>query len=274
MPESYVGAPRRVLVQGDAGLSAFSQMAPPLVPEVLSRANLLDAVRSAPPSAVILVEPFTGGALVPEPWICDLAAAAPLVPIVACTPFRPTHMQGITTLLAWGVTEIADVEFEATSASIRQRLLDTHAKPFKRRLEQRLSRRVSQNGLTLLRAAAAVAVDGGTSVGLASAVGCSDRTVPGWCAREGLPSPRRLLAWMRALLAVALLEERHRSIVQVARCAGFASDHPLRRALRELLGEDVAPRDRTFAGAMELLNAELRELRSRGPRGAPRGGAQ
>jgi AraC-like DNA-binding protein len=180
-------------------------------------------------------------------------------------------MPGITTHLAGGVTDIADVEFEGTSASIRQRLLDTHAKPFKRLLEQRLSRRVSQNGLTLLRAAAAVAVDGGTSVGLARAVGCSDRTVPGWCAREGLPSPRRLLAWMRALLAVALLEERHRSIVQVAHCVGFASDHPLRRALRELLGGDVPPRDRTFAGAMELLNAELRDLRSRARRRSPVG---
>ena len=273
MPEINVAAPRRVLVQGDAGLSAFAQMAAPFVPEVLSQADLIDAARSAPPSAVILVEPFTGAAPVPEPWVRDLAAAAPLVPIVACTPFRPTYMPGITTLLAWGVTEIADAEFEPTSASIRQRLLDTHAKPFKRRLEQRLSRRVSQNGLTLLRAAAAVAVDGGTSVGLASAVGCSDRTVPGWCAREGLPAPRRLLAWMRALLAVALLEERHRSIVQVAHCAGFASDHPLRRSLRELLGGEIPPRERTFAGAMELLNAELRDLRNRARRESPVGRA-
>jgi AraC-like DNA-binding protein len=209
---------------------------------------------------------------VPAAWVRDLAAAAPLVPIVACTLFRPTHVAGITTLLAWGVTEIADAEFESTSASIRQRLLDTHAKPFKLRVEQHLSRRVSQNGLTLLRAAAAVAVDGGRSVGLASAVGCSDRTVPGWCAREGLPAPRRLLAWMRALLAVALLEEHHRSIVQAAHFAGFASDHPLRRSLRELLGGDVPPRKRTLAGAMELFNGELQELRNRARRRTPVGG--
>jgi AraC-like DNA-binding protein len=264
---------RRVLVQGDAGLGAFTRMAPPFVPEFLSPEDLLHAVRSAPPSTVVLVNPFTGDAPVPDPWVQDLAAAAPLVPIVARVPFRPTHMAGITALLGWGVTEIADAELEATSASIRQRLLDTHAKPFKLRLEQHLSRRVSQNGLTLLRAAAAVAVDGGTSVGLASAVGCSDRTVPGWCAREGLPAPRRLLAWMRALLAVALLEERHRSIVQVAHCSGFASDHPLRRSLRELLGGDVPPRERTFAGAMELFNAELRDLRDRARRGTPAGRA-
>lgn len=270
MPELNAG-PRRVLVQGDAGLSAFARMAPPFAPEVLSRADLLHAARSAPPSTVVLVEPFTGDAPVPDAWVRDLAAAAPLLPIVACTPFRPTHMVGVSALLSWGVTEFADAEFESSSASIRQRLLDSHAKPFKRRVEQHLSRRVSQNGLTLLRAAAAVAVDGGTSVGLASAVGCSDRTVPGWCAREGLPPPRRLLAWMRALLALALLEERHRSVVQVAHCAGFASDHPLRRPLRELLGGDVQPRERTIAGAMELLNAELRDLRNRARRESPGG---
>lgn len=272
MLEINAGTPRRVLVQGDAGLGAFTRMAPPFVPVFLPRADLLDAARSAPPSTVLLVQPFTGDAPVPDAWVRDLAEAAPLVPIVACTPFSPTHLAGITTLPGWGVTEIADAELEATSASIRQRLLDTHAKPFKLRVEQHLSRRVSQNGLTLLHAAAAVVVDGGTSLGLASAVGCSDRTVPGWCAREGLPAPRRLLAWMRALLAVALLEERHRSIVQVAQCAGFASDHPLRRSLRELLGGDVPPRERTFAGAMERFNGELRDLRDRARR-APAGRA-
>lgn len=249
-------------------------MAPPFVPELLTREDLLHAVRSAPPSAIVLVNPLTGDAPVPSAWVRDLAAAAPLVPIVALTPFRPTHLAGITALLTWGVTEIADVELEATSAAIRQRLLDTHAKPFKLRVEEHLSRRVSQNGLTLLRAAAAVAVDGGTSLGLASTVGCSERTVPGWCAREGLPAPRRLLAWMRALLAVALLEERHRSVVQVAHCAGFASDHPLRRSLRELLGGDAPPRERTFSRAMEVFSAELRDLRDRARRGTPAGRAQ
>jgi transcriptional regulator GlxA family with amidase domain len=182
-------------------------------------------------------------------------------------------MPGITSLISWGVAEIADAEFEASSSAIRQRLLDAHAKPFKARVEQYLSKRVSQNGLTLIRAAAAVALDGGTSVDLANAVGSSDRTVPGWCVREGLPAPRRLLAWMRVLLAVALLEERLRSVIQVAHCAGYASDHPLRRSFRELLGGpmSVPPRERTFQDAMEVFNGELRDLRSRVRKESPTG---
>jgi AraC-like DNA-binding protein len=246
-------------------------MALPFAPEVLSSEDLLLAIRNATPSTVVVVQPFAGDSAIPNAWIRNLTGAAGLVPVVALVRFQPAYKAGIETLLSWGVTEIADQEFEASSSAIRQRLLDSHGKPFKARVEQHLSQRVSQNGVTLLRAAAAVALDGGTSVDLAHSLGSSERTVPGWCTREGLPAPRRLLAWMRALLAVALLEQQHRSVLQVARCVGYASDHPLRRAFRELLGGEPSakPRERSFEGAMQRFNEELRTLREQARRVKP-----
>jgi hypothetical protein len=79
------------------------------------------------------------------------------------------------------------------------------------------------------------------------------------------------------LLAATLLEEDGRSVVNVARCAGYATDHALRRAMRELAGGDPSTVERTrlFDRAAERFNAELREHRERvreqrrASRGAP-----
>lgn len=266
MPEATPIVRRRALIHADLGLP-FAEMASPYAAEVLGWDELRSAMRNAAPSSVVVVRPFTDDSAVPDPRVRDLVAAAPLVPVVALVPFRVSYTQGARILLLWGVSELADAELEAHPAAIRQRLLDSHAQPFKARVEQHLSRFVSQSGVTLIRAASAVVVDGGTAGDLAVAIGSSDRTVPGWCVREGLPAPRRLLAWMRALLAVALLEDPNRTVLQVARGAGYASDTPLRRAFREVLGDTgVPPRERTFPAAMALFNAELEELRRRARR--------
>lgn len=83
----------------------------------------------------------------------------------------------------------------------------------------------------------------------------------GWCAREPLPPPRRLLAWLRLILALALLESPHRSVARAARGAGYSFDHSLRRAVRDMLGGDAPPRERTVSQALDAFASELRSLR-------------
>ena len=256
------GAPcRTVLVLDSPSLEGFRALVAPLQARMLGWDDLLAAARTALPSTIILLEPLQEGRAEPDPRVRDLIATAPMLPVVALLAFRRTAT--VQTLMEWGVSEVADPLFEGGATAILPLLHRVHAAPFKRRVEAALPGFLSLNALTLVRAAAATTVDHGSAVELAALFESSERTVAGWCAREGLPAPRRLMAWMRAILAVALLEEPHRSVVNASRAAGYAADHPLRRSLRELLPARAGspPREVRFDEVMAGFNAELRDLR-------------
>lgn len=225
--------------------------------------DLVAAAREAAPSAVLVVAPFGDhGHPVPNPRLPELlGAAAGVVPVLALVPFGSAFTTAVRELLDQGVIDIADVHLESTPVAIRPRLHAVHAQPLKRLVEPALSRFASTNTHTLVRAAAEVAVDGGTAVDLAEVFRSTERTVSGWCAREALPQPRRLLAWLRLILALALLESPHRSVAKAARGAGYSFDHSLRRAIRDMLGGDAPPRERTVSQALDAFASELRSLR-------------
>jgi methylphosphotriester-DNA--protein-cysteine methyltransferase len=230
--------------------------------------ELIDATSAAPPSTVALIDPFDAGDEVRvSPHVQELLSVTRILPVVARVPLVPKYTAAVRELLALGVAEIADADFETTAGGLRARLLAAHAKPLKNLVEPALSRFVSENALTLIRGAIETAVDRGSALDLASLFGSADRTVTGWCHREGLPPPRRLLAWMRVLLALALLREPRRSVLNAAVSAGYGTEHALRRVLREFLGGDAQPRERSLDQVLATLNAELRALReSRRPR--------
>jgi methylphosphotriester-DNA--protein-cysteine methyltransferase len=164
----------------------------------------------------------------------------------------------------WGVSEVLDLVLETRPAAVQSRLRDGRARPLKRRVEAILSPYASENARNLLRAACEVAVERGAAPELAALFGADPRTVAGWCTREALPPPRRLLAWTRVLLAAMLLGEPGRSVVNSARGAGYATDHALRRAMRELVGEHPGsvPRAELLRLAMDRFVGELRDLRA------------
>jgi AraC-like DNA-binding protein len=250
--------PRTLLVLDAPSLAAFHSVDAPFRAQVLGWDGLIAAAQTASPSTIVVLDP---GEAEPDPRVRTLIETAPMLPVVAMLPFRDAET--IRRLMEWGVSEVADPSFEGSPAGIAPLLQRVHAAPFKRRIEAALPRFLSLNALTLVRAAAATTVDHGGAAELAERFGCGERTVAGWCAREGLPAPRRLMAWLRALLAVALLEEPHRSVVNASQCAGYASDHPLRRSLRELLPdhESRSPRAIRFYELTATLNDELRSLR-------------
>jgi hypothetical protein len=257
---------RRALVLDCPELWPLGTLPPPYERIGVGWAEMMAEVRHEPPSSVAIVHPMLGGA--PDPRVRELVEAAGLVPVVAVVPFDDAHAPHLPTLLAWGVAELADAAFEAAPRAILPRLHAVHAAPFKRVLEPQLSRFVSMQALTLVRAAASVAVDRGAAPDLALTFGSGERTVAGWCAREALPPPRRLIAWMRLLLALALLDPPGRTVMDAARCAGYR-DHSLRRAVRDFLGEGMLPRPGLFATAAAVLNAELRDLRERAREARP-----
>jgi len=258
---------RRVLLLDSLRFGALRTLPAPFVAETLGWDGLRRAVVRAAPSSVVLLDPFADDGERLDERALEVIAACRMVPTVAIVPFRVEAFVNVRALLRGGLTDIADAELENTPEGIRLRLLSVHAQPFKRRLEAELSRFTSANARTLLRGAAEVSVDGGGALELARRFDAQERTVAGWCRREGLPAPRRLLAWTRVLLVLLLLEEPNRSLVGAARAAGYATDYTFRRALRDLLGDGGA-RERSFAEAMAAFNGELRDLREKARRRA------
>ena len=94
------------------------------------------------------------------------------------------------------------------------------------------------DGQVVLRRGDQVAIDGTTGsvttedVTLVEPVMSDEfRTVLRWAERAGLPAPRRMLAWMRILLAAVLLDDPGRTVLSVAHACGYSSDSSLRRAM-------------------------------------------
>jgi AraC-like DNA-binding protein len=254
---------RDLLIQDSPALRGLLRIKADYAARALQWDDLVAMTREAAPSTVLIVVPLDDPALpVSNRRLPELiGASAGVVPVLALVPFQSAFTAAVRTLLDQGVTEIADVNLEATPDAIRPRLHAVHAQPLKRLVEPALSRFASTNTRTLVRAAAEVAVDGGTAVDLAEVFRSTERTVSGWCAREALPQPRRLLAWLRLILALSLLESPHRSVARAARGAGYSFDHSLRRAVRDMLGGDAPPRERTVSQALDAFASELRSLR-------------
>ena len=227
---------------------------------------LHEAMAGAHPSTIALVDPYVdrrGGG--PSPRLREALWKHPSVPVVAALVLRNERAEDVATLLEWGVSEVLDLDLEPTPRALAARIRAAHARPLKRRVEAVLSPYVSLPAGDIVRAAADVAVDGGAAPDLAKRFGVEPRTLSAWCARESLPPPRRLQAWLRVLLAATLLEEPARTVANAARSAGYANDHALRRAMRELVGGDPAtlPREKTFEAAARAFNDELLAVREK-----------
>jgi len=248
---------RAVLVLSSPRLGLVRELpAPYSVVRVDGWDDLRARLRTAPPSTFALVDADApGGGL--DGRVRELVPRFPMNPVVAVLDLEPGRVGDLRELLRWGVGEVVNFGVEGEPRAIAHRLGQAHARPLKRRLEAVAPRTLSQEGMTLLYAAAEVAVDGGGAPELAHRLGVRPRTVADWCAREGFPPPRRLQAWVRLLLATALLESPERTVVGAARACGFSNDHSLRRVMRELIGTPP-PRDQAFAAAAAVFTAELR----------------
>jgi hypothetical protein len=261
---SAQGIPHRELLLHDvAALRGLSTIAGRYSARTLCWDDLIAAAREADPSTVIVTASFQDGSD-PGARLGELIrAAAGVIPVVAAIPFQSGYESHAQALLGHGVTDIADVELDVTPDAMLPRLRAVHGQPLKRLLEPALSRFTPVNTRTLIYAAAEVAVDRGTAVDLAAVFQSTERTISGWCARAALPPPRRLLAWMRLVLALSLLKSPRRSVAKAAMGAGYSFDHSLRRAVRDLLGGSAPPRERTITEALDVFAAELRSLKEK-----------
>jgi AraC-like DNA-binding protein len=218
-----------------------------------------------PPAAVLLVDVLPAREYDPPMPLARLLARRRSLAVVAVA--RPASAAQLRELYDAGVSEVVDLDLDTTPDALRFRLRQAHARPLKRRLEGALAPYASTDARTLLRAACEVAADGGDTVDLAAALGAAPETLAGWCRRAAVPGPRRLMVWMRLLLAGLLLEDEGRTIAGVAAACGYATDRSLRRAFEHAMGTDPSSvRGRgAFDAVAAAFNAALRTLREERP---------
>ncbi len=220
------------------------------------------ALRRAPGTAVSVVDPYdAGGELASELRVLldDLPSATVLA---ACT-VNPERADDLRTLLKWGVADVIALGREDSAPALARRIRAVQGRTIHRLLRRALPRGVPSRARSLLTTAAETVAAGGQAPELAAALGVNERTVPRWFERADLPPPRRLLAWLRLLLAAELLDDPGRSVASVARACGYASEVSLKAALRQFMGAPPSElRERgAFETAANLFSRELFELR-------------
>lgn len=247
---------RTVLVPSSPRLDFVRDLpAPYAVHRVDGWDDLRERLRTAPASTFAVVDAdASGGGL--DGRVREVVERCPMNPVVAVVELGPERVLELRELLRWGVSEVVNSRTETLPVAVAHRLGCAHARPLKLRLEAVAPPRATHDGMTLLNAAAEVAVDTGGAPDLAQRLGVRPRTVAAWCARVGYPPPRRLQAWVRLLLAAALLEDPDRTVWGAALSSGYSNDNSLRRAMRELTG-GLLPRERGYDVAAAAFAAEL-----------------
>lgn len=228
--------------------------------------SLHETARDAAPTTVAIVDPSLGsedGS--PSPELRSFVAEFPWLPVIATVEGAPAQLDHLLTLGRWGVSEVIVRGMEDTPAGVRRAVRFAQGKVLQGVLEEILPAYFSGRVRRILFAAAEAIGAGGHAPDLAAALGVTETTVMRRCERLRLPPPRRLLAWVRVILAARLLDQPGRTGQSVAAACGYATEVGLRRVLQNLLGMGVT--ELRSRGALDTAaRAFLRELReARGP---------
>jgi len=220
--------------------------------------DLARELSRAPGTAVAVVDPRDGAGRLSEELRALLARFGSAT-VVAALRVDPQRADELRTLLEWGVADVIALGREDTPVALARRIQAVQARSLNRLLRRALPRGVPSRARILLSAAAETVAAGGQVPELARALGVNERTVPRWFRRADLPPPRRLLAWLRLLMAAELLDDEGRSVPSVARACGYASEVSLKAALKQFMG--APPSELRRAGAFDTAaRAFAREL--------------
>jgi AraC-like DNA-binding protein len=225
---------------------------------------LRETARTAAPSTVAIVDPLLGspdGGAAPE--LRDFLDDFVWVPVVAVVRACPGTPDFLRLLGRWGVSEVIVEGVEDTPAGIARAIRFAQGKLLLGLMEEVLPSYLPGRSRRMLFAAAEAVSTGGHSPDLAAILGVTETTVIRRCERLRLPPPRRILAWMRVLLAARLLEDGGRTSQAVAYACGYATEAGLRRVVQNFLGVGVTELRRRGAlrTASGAFLAELREGR-------------
>lgn len=227
--------------------------------------ELAEVVAEAPPAAVVVVDPYLeqkrdDG---PSPHLYKVLKAYPSVAIVAALETPASRHRDLSLLADWGISETLSLEDETSATAVSRRLSMARAQYLHRLLSHDYGVVLTGRARALMDAAVDTVMAGGHPRDLAKELDFSQSTLLRWCERSQLPNPRRLLLWMRILLASALLDDPGHSVFSVGRACGYSGDQALRRAIRSVV--PYTPSQLREAGAFETVSRaffqELAELR-------------
>ena len=224
---------------------------------------LRETARSASAAEVAVVDALGPDAEL-SPELRAFVAEFPQLPVIAVLPPALECVREVRTLREWGVAEVIVRGVEDTPEGIASAVRHAQGTVLRGVVQEILPAYIGGGTRRLLLAAAEAVATGGHAPDLAAALGVTETTVMRRCERLRLPPPRRLLAWMRVLLAARLLDQPGRTSRSVAYACGYATEAGLRRVLQSFLGKSVTElRER---GAVKVAAGaflrELRELRS------------
>lgn len=219
--------------------------------------SLLGAIRESPPAALVVVHPYNGanGHSTLAPALRGMLAEYPSTAVLAALDVTPERFDDLRTLGKWGVVQVISLDHDDTPYSIANRLRAARGRPMRALLEEVLPPEIPGRARAILEAATDVVTVGQHGRDLAKSLHLSRRTLLRWCQRAGLPAPRRLLAWMRVLLACELLDDPGRTVLSVAHTCGYSSDSGLRRITQKFL--DASPSDLREQGAFRRASEEF-----------------
>lgn len=234
--------------------------------EVASWDELTRLIRSAPASAIAVVKPLGAGdregSLAGE--LLALLNLYPSLTVVPALEAGPGSFDLVRRLGAAGAAQIICTDEDTAPVAIRRRIESARGRPLRHLVAGSLDPATSSAARAILNASVDVVIDGGGSEQLAKDLFVTTRTLLRWCRKAGLPAPRRLLLWMRLLLAAELLDDPGRSVSDVALACGYSSDGGLRNAFRSTIDQTPgALRGQAFAQLSERFLLALREARSR-----------
>jgi AraC-like DNA-binding protein len=225
--------------------------------------ELLQVAQRASWFVITIVDPYCRhyprSDLAPALW--TIRQSLPSLIVIAAIDRDAARLEDVHALGQLGVGALLLLGRELSVEAVRERLLAARMLMLQRAVS--LVHPIAASGLTrrLLEAAVEVAAGGGQAERLAAALHVSHRTLTRRCLKAGLPAPRRLLAWMRVLIASSLLDDPGRTVSGVAFACGYYSDTTLRRALQTFL--EMSPSDLRERGslttAVRMFRDELRE---------------
>lgn len=186
--------------------------------------------------------------------------------------FRFSQRYPLTPVIAWGDADgrelfrlgkagAADVVISRSiedAAIVREIVFSSLGRGLGGLLEQRLRDRVDVDGRELVRYAADRIPEQIQVPGLAAAFDISISTLERRCERWALPTPGRLLLWLRVLHGLRWLMEPGRSVESVGYQLGYSSGAAFRRAIKATIGGRPTPlrNEEGFEKAVNLFVSE------------------
>jgi len=212
--------------------------------------GLRQVAQEASPATLLLVDPYHANGKKPEPTLHDLLRTFPSLVVLAAIP-RDADMADVCTLGRWGVADVIQIELEDTTRLLLRRLREVRARPLNQLLHADFPGPLPGRARAILETAVDVALQGGLPRDMADRMGMDGSTLRRWCALSQLPPPRKLLLWMRSLIASMLLDDPGHTIFSAALACGYNSDQAMRRALQRSL--PMTPSELREIGAFETV---------------------